>query len=165
MKKMKIAGLLLACALPFTANAADVCLKVNDQMFLKFKKPALTKGTAAQIIGTLVVPAAGLRPVMSGAASGFALIHSDGRIDYVIQASTGFLDDNDSYGEVYFGLRNADKKTLSSGTMVDYGDMGSAVYLYDATVWNEEYGQYGVEVIDGAVPQLSSVSCKTLPAF
>ena len=46
MKKMKIAGLLLACALPLSANAADVCLSINNGvMLVKFKKPSVAKGT------------------------------------------------------------------------------------------------------------------------
>ena len=162
MKKIKFASLLLALVLPFSANAAYVCLKVNDMIYLKFKKPALTKATTSPITGMLVVPAAGTRPVMLGNAYGFVVIHSDGKIDYTMRAGTGsFLDSYDSEGRVSFALRNTDKKTFTSGTMVsDWGGgNGTYAYLYDADL--DEY----VFDTDGDNPQLSAINCKQIPAF
>ncbi|MEZ5436087.1 MAG: hypothetical protein R3E67_05985 [Pseudomonadales bacterium] len=156
---MKIAGLLLACALPFTANAADVCLKVNDQMYLKFKKPALTKGTASQFTGTFVVPAAGMRPVMYAPAFGLAVTHSDGKIDYTVNADTynSFWEYYDSSAKVGFVLVNTDKKTFSSGTMAEWGGAIPYAYLYDATL--------DEDILDTQSVQLSAVNCKEVPAF
>lgn len=161
MKKIKFASLLLALVLPFSANAADVCLKVNDQLFLKFKKPALTKGTISEIIGTLVVPAAGARPVMFGVAQGLVVIHSDGKIDYRIMASTDSMNIYSSESGVSFALRNTDKKTFASGTMVsDWGyDSDIYAYLYDAVLDETVFDT------NGDNPQLSAVKCKEIPAF
>lgn len=155
MKKIKIASLLLACALPFSANAADVCLKVNDQMFLKFKKPSLSKGATSQITGVLVVPAAGARPPMLYIAGGFALVHIDGTVDYSVYTYESGLDDYNSYAGVYLSTRGADKKTFPLGgtRAPDY----NSAYLYDAVL--EE------TVVSTDTPQLSVIKCKEIPAY
>lgn len=120
MKKMKIAGLLLACALPLSANAADVCLSINNGvMLVKFKKPSVAKGTyTTKLDPVLYVPEYGL----VGMGSGTIVVHTNGEVDFGLNLSAGgsapMKNDGELSATIYVARYNVDKKTFTGGRPV-----------------------------------------------
>lgn len=152
----KVLRVLLALALPFSANAANICMQNEAGVILKFKRPAVAKLGAAAISGKIITPAvpategvAALPPRL-GYLSGNVVAKADGKLDYFLDFGFFPLEGYQDYYyfEVLFGdhwprrygIVNADRKTyIGSAFSYDDGDPVSVV--------------------------LTTIDCKTVPVF
>ncbi len=148
----KVLRVLLALALPFSANAANICLQDSSTGYIvKFKKPAVAKLGAATIAGTLIVPAE-LTPVAHpqflGSVSGNVVALGNGTLTYSIMGGVFYTSD----------LVAAQEAGYEAG-YISYQVTNASVKTYIGLAQD-------FSALDGIkTASLVAIDCKTVPVY